>query len=349
MSGTNKDTQSRKWLITINNPIEKDWTHEALQNAINELSSVIYWCMGDETGTEGTFHTHIYIVLKNQIRRGTLDKKFVGGHFDKPNGTSTDNRAYVFKEGEKFNKDNVTGAYDYIDSKGNQHSGVHLDSSNQEHGELPQERQGSRTDVTELYNMIKEGLSNYEIMENNPKYILHMDKVEKARQVVREEEYKDRWRNLEVTYIYGTAGAGKTRSIMDKFGYSNVYRVTNYQYPFDSYKGQDVIIFEEFRSSIRLSSMLNYLDGYPVELPARYMNRVACYTKVFIISNIDIRQQYVDEQYYERESWRAFIRRVHNIKVYFGDKICEYPLDTYLKEGWFFLKNTPFDKEEEND
>ncbi len=32
-------------------------------------------------------------------------------------------------------------------------------------------------------------------------------------------------------------------------------------------KGQDVIVFEEFRSSLKIQDMLNYLDGYPCELP----------------------------------------------------------------------------------
>ena len=83
---------------------------------------------------------------------------------------------------------------------------------------------------------------------------------------------------------------------MEQYGYSNVFRVTDYEHPFDGYKGQDVIVFEEFRSSLRIGDMLNYLDGYPVELRCRYSNKQACFTKVYIISNISLRDQYRDLQ-----------------------------------------------------
>ena len=38
--------------------------------------------------------------------------------------------------------------------------------------------------------------------------------------------------------------------------------------------------------------MLNHLDGYPLLLPCRYFNRQACFTKVFIITNIPPDAQY---------------------------------------------------------
>lgn len=40
---------------------------------------------------------------------------------------------------------------------------------------------------------------------------------------------------------------------MEKYGYANVFRVTNYKHPFDQYKGQDDIMFEEFQSSIPIN------------------------------------------------------------------------------------------------
>ena len=63
-----------------------------------------------------------------------------------------------------------------------------------------------------------------------------------------------------------------------------------------------------------ISDMLNYLDGYPVELPCRYANRVACYTKVYIISNISLEQQYPNVQAEYPETWNAFRRRIKNVQ-----------------------------------
>lgn len=344
--------QSRKWTILINNPIEKGWTHEKLKYTLQNMATVTYYCMGDEIGQEGTYHTHIYFASKNPKAFTTMQNFLPGAHLEAPDGTAQQNRDYVFKEGEKFNKDPETGAYDYTDSQGKKHIGTHYDTTNEEWGELPQDRQGARTDIADLYEMIKDGCSNVEIMESNPKYMMHLDKIERARQSYRESVYVDTWRDIEVTYIWGATGSGKTRSVMEKYGYGNVYRVTDYAHPFDSYKGQDVILFEEFRSSLPISDMLKYLDGYPVEFPARYSNKVACFTKVYFSTNIDIRAQYRHVQEEEQETWQSFVRRIGNVCVMVDGHSSTFPTDIYMEDEWFFLGNggsdgVPFEREHE--
>ena len=321
------DSQSRKWQITINNPIEKGYTHERIKEQLANFKNCIYWCMSDETGEEGTFHTHFYIHCTGGVRFSTIKKRFDGGHFEMAKGTAQDNRDYVFKEGKWYGSDK---------------EGTNIRDSHEEYGELPVERQGQRNDLTDLYDMIKEGKSTFEILEESPSFITQIDKIEKVRQSVLEEKFKDTWRNLDVTYIWGMTGTGKTRSVMEEYGYSNVYRVTDYDHPFDAYKGQDVIVFEEFRSSLRIDDMLKYLDGYPVEFPARYTNRQACFTKVFILTNIDLRYQYPNIQREEKMTWNAFLRRIHRVKVYTGEEVVEMDTETYLKEDWHFFKDNPF-------
>lgn len=335
--------QSRKWNMTINNPLEKGWTHDKLKDALQNIASMVYFCMGDEIGEDKTFHTHIYFVSNNPKPFTTMKNFFPEAHLVSPDGTSQQNRNYVFKEGVKFNKNPETGEYDYTDSQGKRHTGTHYDSSNEEYGDLPQERQGARTDIADLYEMIKDGYSNVDIMEQNPKYLMCLDKVERARQSYRESQYSDTWRNIEVVYIFGITGSGKTRSVMDQYGYSNVYRVSDYAHPFDSYRGQDIILFEEFRSSLPISDMLKYLDGYPVELPARYMNRVACFTKVFFCTNIDLREQYPNVQKEEKETWLAFLRRIHYVRVFNDGKSSTFPTDLYMDDQWYFFKDDDFE------
>lgn len=62
--------------------------------------------------------------------------------------------------------------------------------------------------------------------------------------------------------------------------------------------------------------MLDYLDCYPLALPARYANRQACYSTAVLISNIDLRDQYPNVQQYEPETWKAFLRRIHHVIEY---------------------------------
>ena len=145
------------------------------------------------------------------------------------------------------------------------------------------------------------------------------------------EESRNRWRDLHVTYIWGPTATGKTRYVMDKYGYSNVYAVNNYKHPYDGYSSESVMLYDEFCSGIRIQDMNNYLDGYPIALPARYSNKQACYEHVFIISNLDIREQYRQEQQNQPEVWAAFLRRIHKIIRFMPDGTRrEYTTQEYM-------------------
>lgn len=291
-----QNKQARKWQLTFNNPIEKSYTHDKIKEELKKLKSLVYWCMADEVGK--THHTHIYVAFNNAVRFSTLKNSFNGAHFEIAHGTSEQNRDYIAKTGKWEN-----------DKK----HGTNIVGTFEEYGEIPLERQGARNDLADLYDMIKAGATNFEIMEENPEHMLHLDRIERARQTVKAEEYKNTFRNMEVTYIWGETNTGKTRYVMENYGYHNVYRITDYRNPFDSYSSQNIILFEEFHSQIKIQQMLTLLDGYPLELPCRYANRQACYTKVYIASNIELYQQYLYEKENEPAIWAAFLRRINKI------------------------------------
>jgi hypothetical protein len=181
--------------------------------------------------------------------------------------------------------------------------------------------------------------------------ILEIDKIDKVRTTILTERFKETVRlDLEVVYIFGKTGTGKTRGVLEKSGYSNVYRVTDYVHPFDGYNCQSVIAFDEFRSSLRLKEMLMYCDIYPIELPSRYANKFACYNKIFIVSNWKLEKQYSELQREDKETWQAFLRRIHKIIHYENvDKIVEYSsVKEYLERNNNFIEvdgaeQLPFD------
>lgn len=294
---------SRKWQITINNPEEKGYTHDYIKQVLADFKSCVYWCICDEIGEEGTYHTHIFLACKNAVMFSTVKRNFNGGHFEMANGTSQQNRDYVTKSG-KWEKDK-------------KHE-TNLAETFEEWGECPIERQGARNDLEALYDMIKNGATNYEILEQDPRFMTQFERLDRIRQTIRENEYKSKFRELHTVYIYGKTGSGKTRSVMEKYGYEKVYRVTDYQHPFDGYKGQEIVVFEEYRSSFRIQDVLNYLDGYPLELPSRYNNKIACFTKVFILSNISLEDQYWEIQKTQPETYKAFLRRIHEVHIFNG-------------------------------
>ena len=119
---------------------------------------------------------------------------------------------------------------------------------------------------------------------------------------------------------------------MEAQGYSNVYRVTDYSHPFDRYAQEPILCLDEFRSSLPIGDMLDYLDGYPLALRARYANRQACYETVYIISNIDLKEQYTNIQASEPETWKAFLRRIHQVIEYrkAGEPIDHGPAIEYI-------------------
>lgn len=332
----NDNTQSRKWLLTINNPADHSMTHEDIKVILSKFKAVRYWCMCDEIGKNSTYHTHLFIKSDTPIKFKTVKNKFPPAHIDYCRGTNQENRDYIRKEGKYSDTEKAT---------------TNLKDTFEESGECPEENQGRRNDLNFLYDCIKDGLSNYEIMEVNPNYMMQLDKIEYCRQIVKNEQFKNIFRDLEVEYRFGKTGKGKTREIMERYGYANVYRVTDYKHPFDAYKGQDVIIFEEFRSSLRIQDMLNYLDGYPLDLPCRYNNKAACYTKVFINSNISLESQYTDIQKEYKETWLAFLRRISCIKEFNDNGIVDYAnTDDYINR-WkqIDVDSTPFKEKYEQE
>ena len=290
---------SRKWLLTINNPVEKGYTHDKLQELMKQFTNVTFYCMSDEIGLETkTYHTHLFMYSPNGIRFRTVQSRIPNCHIDYCKGTAQQNRDYVFKEGKHAGTDKED---------------TRVDGTQLEWGEMPVERQGRRNDIIDLYDMIANGMTDYQILDTSPDYMLQLNQIRQTRQVIRSEKFKNTFRQLTTTYIYGSTGCGKTRYVMEKYGYENVYRVTNYKHPFDEYKGQDVVLFDEFRSSLPLVDMLKYLDGYPVLLPCRFVDTQACFTKVYFTTNISLDKQYVNIQRDEIESYKAFLRRIHKV------------------------------------
>ncbi len=308
--------QSRKWQITINNPLTHGFDHERIISIMSQIKGKsLYWCMCDEEGDEcETLHTHIFIYRSSPFTARQINNLFPNMHRDACYGTARENRAYILKDGEKYHKDEA-GHYEYVDSSGHKHIGINHSDTFHEFGQCPDEHQGKSRDSDIITAMIKDGCSNEDIVDAVSSSYKELDKIDRVRSMYRDSKFRDSWRDLDVTYIFGATGTGKTRGVMEKYGYLNVYRVTDYKHPFDTYNGQDVIVFEEFRGGLKHGDMLNYLDGYPLLLPCRYFDRQACYTKVFLISNIPPDKQYTSV---DLESREAFFRRINLVVEYDG-------------------------------
>lgn len=334
------DAQRYAYQLTINNPADNGINHRAIKQILVEnFPTVRYFCMADEIGEKGTPHTHVYCSFRSRVRFSTIKKNFPTAHIEAARGTAQSNVDYIQKKGKWEKTDKVE---------------TRVEGSFEEWGKMPVQK-GKRPDMEELYQLIEAGYSNAEILAINNDYVLNISLLDKVRTTLLIEKYKGTRRvNLNVVYISGVTGMGKTRGILDEHGDANVYRVSDYQHPFDHYSCEPVIAFEEFRSSLRISDMLNYCDIYPILLPARYSNRYACYETVYILSNQTLEEQYPAIQREEPETWRAFLRRIKEVRIYHEDGTVKVydSVEKYMKRNEEFHSpgledSCPFEKPEQ--
>ena len=299
--------QSRKWMLTINNPQDCGLDHSGMQRLLS-LFCPDYFCLADEIATTGTFHTHIFTYSKSPIRFSTLKNRFPTVHIEKAFGSAKDNRDYIRKEGK------------WLDDKKAETS---VAGSFYEFGLIPSECEERDPKMYKLLQNVKDGLSTTEIIDASPNFAFKSKDIDTLREAYRAEQYMSKNRKLTVTYLYGATGTGKTSGIYKKHPATEICRITDYNgknvVRFDAYHGQDVLVFEEFNSQIPIEAMLNYLDVYPLMLPARYTDRTACFTKVYITSNIPLNEQYIDVRHNRLETWKAFIRRIDHVFMYMPD------------------------------
>ena len=194
---------------------------------------------------------------------------------------------------------------------------------------------GCRTDWLQVREQFSAGASIDEVIAEYPHLSLNIGALEKLRATILGAKWRTCLRkDIEVVYIYGEAGTGKSRYVLETEGLGNVYRVTDYKHPFDGYEAQSAICFEEFRNSLPFEQMLNYLDIYPIELPSRYANKPACFQRVYIVSNWSYEEQYKQIRENHSDSIRAWDRRIHYVYKFdeSGQRHClKSPQYTQLK------------------
>jgi len=303
----NNHTQSRKWVLTINNPLEIGLNHNVITEILMQFAPA-YFCLSDETATTGTYHTHIFIYSHSPIRFSTLKNRLPTAHIEQAYGSAIQNKNYILKSGKWEN-----------DEK----SETIIEGTFFEYGVLPTEKTEAVPKMNKLIENIRAGKNTSEIIDDTPNFAFRIRDIDILRQTLLSEKYTTENRNLTVSYIFGASGAGKTRGIYQAHNPHDVCRITNYRtgrgISFDGYNGQSVLVFEEFHSQIPIEDMLNFLDIYPLYLPARYNDRIACYETVYITSNVPLIEQYKTIQQKKPETWQAFLRRIHAVIEYHHD------------------------------
>jgi len=255
----------------------------------------------DENGELKKPHYH-YVIRLQRNQRGSWFKQF-----------STEDMGQVYYKPVSFPQ----GAYDYL---------IHdTDDCRKKNKRLydPSERVSTIDDFTnddkkisnteKFFIRLYDGASNMELQKDCPTLYAQygVDKIEKFRQDYLKEKYGNDDRDVNVTYIYGATRLGKTTFVRDKHERKDICRITNYKTgTFESYNAHKVLLLDEFTGKMDIEFVNNLLDRLPIELPARYSNRTACFTEIYIVSNLPMTELYKDVP---TEVRNAFVNRFHNI------------------------------------
>ena len=286
----NKDPQSRDWMLTI--PASRYSEEELIKRLESKpnFSFVGQLEVGESSGFE---HFQIFLQSSSPVRFSTLKALLPGCHIEK-----------------KLAHSSVENCIAYVTKTETRKEG-HSPFSR---GEIElKNSQGRRSDL-ELYHsrIVEDGLSADEVCLSYPKawlYYRQLKNLESAR--VKQLYSKKQRPNIEVFYIFGDTGTGKTRFAFDCF--PDAFRTGEYKNPWDNYSYQDTLILDEFagQGQINFDVLLNLTDRYPLELSCRYANKFAAWDKVFIISNLALGELYPEIQISQPARWAAFERRIN--------------------------------------
>lgn len=278
--------RTRGYCFTVNNYCDNDIA--AVDHLCKQADYGIY---GKEIGEFGTPHLQGYVYYKDKISFSTVKQMIPRAHIEQARGTARENRVYCTKE------------HNFI-----------------EYGDMPQ--QGKRTDLIEFRNaVLNEGIDKFEAYERFPDIMVryrhaYNDMFALYLEKKAIEQFKKKIKP-EVTAIIGPPGVGKTMSVYTAHEPEEVYKIEVADGSagstfWDGYRGQDVILIDDFHNNLKLDYMLRLLDAYPQKLNIKggHVYRVA--TKIYITSNIPVEQWY---QYCPEIHRKALFRRIQTTKT----------------------------------
>lgn len=274
--------RSDRWCFTEN-------LSEAWRPAFNE-TEMLYLVWEIETApTTGRQHVQGYVRFRNKKMLQTVKNLLHSNdiHLETARGSEQQNRDYCLKEVNN-----------------------NPDTEHGEEGTFNPEiaaNQGRRTDLEEVSRKVLEPNAKLgDIARENPvTFVRNCSGLVKLFMLTR--EVGPLTRTISTTWLWGETGVGKTHRV--RTTYPEAFVVKPGRDPFGMYSGEKVILFDEWSDqSWTLQDMNFYLDTWATKLDSRYYDKVAQWTKVFIISNTNPSLSY---PYLPERLRQAFFRRIN--------------------------------------
>ncbi len=235
-----------------------------------------YMVYGKEVApSTGTPHLQGYCELPDKmsfsVLRGRLPQ---GTHIEKRKGSAQQARRYCMKDGTFFERGTIS-------------------------------KQGQRTDMEEMYTMVKAGQSDFYIQEALPgAYARGYKALDRMRANWRRQERK--FAPMEVLIYVGPPGTGKTRKALEDDP-DLFFLPLGKTLWWDGYCDQKTILMDDFYGDVSYKKMLRLLDGYKFDLPIKGGFVRKRYSRVVITSNT------MPSTWWPMQDMKAFTRRVTSI------------------------------------
>ncbi|EEJ53881.1 Uncharacterised protein [Mobiluncus mulieris] len=305
---------TRDWMLTI--PASK-FDKKEVENRLKKYQYIGQLEKG-KTDTE-YLHWQVFVhgtIIGAAIRFDTLRNKFDGQvHLEPRCGTILDCINYVTKLDTAVAKKDDD--YEYI-TEHPELSPIRIRQDGQDNWDdlRKNARTKSRISNEEIYQEIISGKTAGQIINDHPELGMQFLKIKALENGIKEEQFRglqteDR-ENIEVNYLWGPPGAGKSWHVLNEAGYDrrDIYRKNGYQHVWDNYQGQRVLILEDFTGQIGIEELLQVTDIYATELDARYSNHYAGWEVVWIISNLRLDDLL---KKYPKELRPALVSRITNV------------------------------------
>lgn len=146
-------------------------------------------------------------------------------------------------------------------------------------------KQGRRTDVSEMYAMMKAGATDYELQEHNPGLYARMYKALKVMRFNHLGATLPKFKNIDVHVYFGLTRSGKTRKATENKD-SFILTCEGSQLWFDGYTNQKTLVIDDFYGQIRFSQLLQLLDGHRKPIQIKGAWTYPQWDEIIITSNV---------------------------------------------------------------
>lgn len=278
---------ARTWFMTIwpqaleNMGLCSDIEHDPeqvkkeLQDYFDDIGGQHYTAICKSS--EGKYHIHDVVTFDSAKRLKAVAGLYGKSHCEVLRGTKDDAKSYIDKSGK-------------FEEKGEE---IILKWGNPD---AIANNRGNRTDLKQFDELIARDdfnlLEFLQTLDKDYDIKYYTGRFSRARAL----EAQD-FRRVEVYYIEGEAGSGKTRGAVElasKWGtYFKCSVDEKSSFPFDGYCCEKTIILDELRPGVFSHAyLMQLLDGYRLNVNVKGGNMPACWTKIIISTALPLSEWY---------------------------------------------------------